>query len=99
MTEPGEALEVRVDDEAGDRYRPEPVRLRGELPDRDEKERERGKAEEPDLERRQLPARQLAGSGAWVARVDAGVDEPVQRHRERARADHRQRDPDEVVCR
>ena len=48
---------------------------------------------------RQLAARQLAGRGARVARVDRRVDEPVERHRERPRADHGQRDPDEVVRR
>ena len=32
-----------------------------------------------------------------VAGVDAGVDEPVERHRQRAGADHRHGDPDEVV--
>ena len=48
---------------------------------------------------RQLPARELAARGARVARVDAGVDEPVQRHRERPRADHRERDPEQVVRR
>ena len=85
--------------EAGDRDRPEPVRLRRELPDGDEEERERRCAEERDLHDRQLPARQLASGGARVARVDAGVDQPVQRHRERTRADHRERDPDEVVRR
>ena len=50
-----------------------------------------------DLDDRQLPARQLAAGGARVARVEPRVDQPVQRHRQRPRADHRDRDPDEVV--
>ena len=99
MCEPRDALEVRVDDEAGDRDRPEPAHDRVELPDRNEEERERRKAEEHDLERRQAPRRQLPPLGPRVARIDLRVDEPVQRHRQRPGTDHRQRDPEQVVRR
>src|SRR5262249_10619778 len=59
VAEPRVALEVRVDDEADDRYRPEPANDRVELPDRDEEERERGEAEENDLGDGELAARKL----------------------------------------
>ena len=39
-------------------------------------------------------ARQLAAGRARIAGVDAGVDQAVERHREAARADHRDRDPE-----
>src|SRR5690349_23966578 len=97
VAEPREALQVRVHDEHRDRDRPQVVRLRRELEDGDEEERERGRAEEDDLGDGQLPARELAAGGARVARVDTGIDEPVERHRERAGPDHRERDPDEIV--
>ena len=41
VREPGDALEVRVDDEADHRDRPQPAADRVELPDRDEEDRER----------------------------------------------------------
>ena len=97
MAEPREALEVRVDDEADDRDRPQPAHDRVELPDGDEEQRERGDAEDDDLRDRELAARDLAAGGARVPRVDPRVDQPVERHRERAGADHRERDPEEVV--
>ena len=39
----------------------------------------------------------LAAGGARVPRVDLRVDQPVEGHRQRAGADHRHRDPDEIV--
>ena len=44
---------------------------------------------------RALP-RELARRGPRVARVELGIDEPVDRHRERPRADHRDGDPHHV---
>ena len=97
MAEPREPLQIGVHDEPDDRDRPEPPHERVELIDGDEEERERPGAEEDDLRHRELSARDLPAGGAWVARVDAGVDQPVERHCERSRADHRQRDPQQVV--
>ena len=94
------ALQVRVDDEAD---RPGSARAsarrRFELEDRDEEDDERRDAEERDLRAREQPRRQLARRGARIARVELGVDQPVQPHRERARADHRDGDPEQVVRR
>ena len=47
--------------------------------------------------RGEQPGGQLAARGARVARVDRRVDQAVDGHRERARADHRDRDPDHVA--
>ena len=47
--EPRDPLQVRVDDEADDRDRPEPAHDRVELPDGDEEDRERRGAEGDDL--------------------------------------------------
>ena len=55
VAEPREALQVRVDDEADDRDRPQPAHDRVELPDGDEEERERG-------ERRRRPP---AATESW----------------------------------
>ena len=49
VAEPGPALQVRVDHEAGDRDRPEPVDERVELEDRHEEDGERRDAEEHHL--------------------------------------------------
>jgi hypothetical protein len=73
------------------------VRLRRELEDRDEEERERRRGEERHLDDGELAAGELAAGRPGIARIDADVDEAVQRHRERASADHRQRDPEEIV--
>src|SRR5439155_14816813 len=97
VRQPGEALKVRIDDERDDRDRPQPPDERVELPDRDEEERERGEAEEDDLRRAELAARQLARRCPRIARVDPGVDQPVQPHRERPRTDHRERDAEQIV--
>ena len=51
VREPREALQVRVDDEAGDGDRPEPADERVELPHGDEEDRERDRAERPHLQR------------------------------------------------
>ena len=96
VREPGRPLQVRVDDEGRDGDRPEPADDRRELVDGDEEDRERGEAEEHDLPGPERAARELPAGGARVARVDAGVDQPVERHRQAARADHRHRDPEEV---
>ena len=93
MAEPRHALEVRVDDEARNRDRPEPAHDLVQLEDRNEKHDERREAEQPDLRARQQARRQLARRGARVARVELRVDEPVEAHRERSRADHRNGDP------
>ena len=59
----------------------------------DEVDRQRETAERRDLRARQRAGRELPRRRARVARVDLGVDEPVEPHRERPRADHRDRDP------
>ena len=97
MAEPGEPLEIRVDDEAGNRDRPEDVRHRRELPHGDEEHGERRGGERPDLDRREQPGRELAAGGARVSGVDPRVDQPVERHRQAARADHRHGDPREEL--
>src|SRR5262249_9238216 len=97
VTEPRKPLQVRVDDEADHRDRPEPAHDRIELEDRHEEDGQRGEAEPDDVPRTQESTRNLARRGARVARVDAGVDQPVQAHRERPGTDHRHRDPDQVV--
>ena len=94
VAEPGDPLEVRVDDETDDRDRPEPAHDRVELPDGGEKERERAETEDDDLGDRELAARDLPAGGARVPRVDPRVDQAVERHRERPCADHRERDPE-----
>ena len=55
MAEPGHALQVGVEDEAGDRDRPEPAHDRRQLVDGDEEERERAQGEEDDLPGRRAP--------------------------------------------
>ena len=50
-----------------------------------------------DLRPRERAGGELAIRRARVPRVDLGVDETVQGHRERPRADHRDRDPDHVA--
>ena len=97
MAEPREALEVRIDDEADHRDRPEPAHEWVELPDRGEEERERSGAEDDDLGDRELAARELAAGRPRVSRVDARIDQAVERHRQRAGADHGKRDPEEIV--
>ena len=69
-----------------------------ELEDGEHEHGERRCAEENYLSPRQQPRRQLAGCGARIARVQLCVDQPVQAHRERASADHRHRDPQEIAC-
>ena len=97
VARPGPALEVRVDHEPHDRDRPKPVHERVELVHRDQEDGEREGAEENDLRGREQPRRQLAARGARVTRVEPRVDQAVQPHRQRTGADHRDRDPDQVV--
>jgi hypothetical protein len=77
VAEPRPALQVRVDHEAGDGDRPEPVHERVELEDGDEENRERSRAERHDHGRGEQPSGELAAGCARVARVEAGVDQPV----------------------
>ena len=98
MAEPREPLEVRVDDEADDRDRPQPARRSGRAA-----RRRRGRARATRAQKTTTwtieswplgisrPA--VRGFRASIPRVD----QPVERHRERARADHRERDPEQVV--
>src|SRR5206468_1035325 len=60
VAEPGPALQVRVDDEAGDREWPEPMHEWVELEDRDQEDDERGDAEGDDRRGREQSGRQLA---------------------------------------
>ena len=94
MAEPGDALQVRVDDEQHDRNRPEPAHDRVELEDGDQEENERGRAHHEHLRPRERSRRQLARGCPRVAGVDLGVDEAVETHRKRSGADHGQRDPE-----
>src|SRR5581483_5588121 len=67
---------------------------RVELP-RGEHEQGGGEHHEPaDERRREEAGGQRARRGARVARVDRTVGEAVERHRSRARADHRDDDPE-----
>ena len=97
MAEPGESLQIRVDEEHRHRDRPEPAHDRIELEDREEKHREGGRAEREHLRAREQAARKLTSRGAWIRGVELGVDEPVQRHRQRARPDHGDRHPEHVA--
>src|SRR3954447_19494552 len=97
MAEPGPPLEVRIDDEADERNRPEPATDVRELEARHEIERERERTEDDHLRSRQRTRGELTYRRSRVPRVDLGVDQSVQAHRERAGADHRDSDPDERV--
>ncbi len=97
MTEPRVPLEVRVDDEHRHGDRPQPADDRVELEDRHQKQRECGRAERQYLPACQRPAGQLPARGARILRVEFCVDEPVQRHRERAGSHHGDRHPDQLV--
>ena len=99
MAEPGDALQVRVDDEADDRDRPEPPHDLFSWKTATRKTTNDGDAEERDLRARQQARGQLARSGSRIARVELRVDQPVQPHRQRPRADHRDGDPEQVVRR
>ncbi len=96
VAQPCEALQVGIDDEAGDRDRPEPAHDRIELEDGDEEDGEGGPAERGNLGGPQSTARKLTRGGAGIPRIHLGIDEPVQRHRERPCADHRDGHPDDV---
>ena len=91
------ALQIRVEHEARDRDRPEPVDDRRELEDGDEEDGQRKDAEEDDLRRREGAARELPSRRARVPGVDARVDEPVERHREAPGSEHGHGDPEKVV--
>ena len=93
VTEPGHALEVRVDDEHHDGDGPEPAHERVELPHRDEVDAEREDAERGDLQPCEDAGRDLPSRGPGVPRIDLRVDEAIEAHRQRPRADHRERDP------
>src|SRR5262249_34852946 len=97
VAEPGDPLEVRVDDEADDRDRPEPADDRIELPDGREEERQRGEAEGDHLRDGELAARDLPAGGTGISGIDPRVDQTVERHRKRAGTDHRERDPQQIV--
>ena len=96
MAEPRDALQIRVDDEEHHGNRPEPAHERVELEDGEQKDGERKRAETEHLGARQRSGRQLARCGARIPGVDLGVDQPVQPHRERAGADHRDGHPEPV---
>ena len=93
MAEPRGALEVGVDDEHHDRDRPQPADDGVELEHGDEVDGEREQAERADVGARQRPRRELPTGRPRVAGVDLGVHQPVEPHRERPRADHRDGDP------
>jgi hypothetical protein len=99
MAEPREPLQVRVDDEGDDGDRRQPPDERVELEHRHRVERERRGAKADHLGGAERTRRELARRGARVERVDPRVDQTVERHRERAGADHRKRDPEQVVRR
>src|SRR6266508_5918650 len=97
VAEPGEPLQVRVDDETGERDRPQPPHQRIQLEARSEVERKSKGAERRDLSLREAPRGKLATRRAWVPRVDLRIDQPVDAHRQRTCANHRERDPEEIV--
>ena len=96
VAEPGEALQIRVDDEHANGNRPEPAHDRVEVPHGEEVERQRRHAERHDLGAPERAGRELSRGRAGVARVELGVDQPVERHRQRPCADHREHDPGDV---
>ena len=96
VAEPREALGVGIEDEGGQRDGPEVAARLGELERRDDEQRHRHGREEPDLASAQAPGRQLARGRARVARVELGVDQPVERHGRAARPDHGDRDPHQL---
>ena len=95
MAEPRHPLRERVEDERRDRDGPQHPRLLRQLGHRDEQDGEADGAEREYLPIARRARRQLPGGGARVRRVDVGVDDPVQGHRERPRADHGEQDPAE----
>ena len=46
----------------------------------------------------ELSSGERASAGARIGRVDAGVGEPVEGHRGRARGEHGDYDPEQLVC-
>ena len=56
VAEPGDALQIGIDDEERDRHGPEPADEWIELEDRDEEDRERDAAQAHDLRARERPA-------------------------------------------
>ncbi len=86
-----------IDDERRDGDRRERAHERIELPDREEVDDQRHQAEHDHGGAGEGARRQLASRGAGIGRIDPRVDQAVQRHRKRARSDHRNRDPDQVV--
>jgi len=97
VAERSEALQVRIDDERHDDDRRQRPRQRRELAQRDCEHDQTGGAEQQDVARSKEARRQLASSGARVRGVELGVDQTVQRHRQRAGAGHRDRDPDQIA--
>ena len=98
--EPGEALEVGVDDEAA---RPGSARASGRAGRAARRRRGRPASESAQnahtcagaARRAAAPAPAVRGLRASIS----GVDQPVERHRERARAHHRDGDPEQVAGR
>ena len=96
VAQPREALEVRVDHEHRDGDRPQPAHDRVELQDRDQEHDKRHRHKSQHLRTSERATRQLAHRRTRVPRIDLGVDEPVQGHRERSRSDHGDGDPNHV---
>ena len=99
MAEPREALEIRVDHETCDRDRPQPADDRVELEAREEVQRERQRAERRHLHARERPR---GSSRPAVRGLRASISASMSRFSPIAsepRADHRERDPEQVVCR
>ena len=96
VTEPGEALGVGVEDERRQRDRPQVAARLRELERREHQQGDRDEREQPDLAPPEPPGGELSRRRARVARVDLGVDEPVEGHRGAARAHHGHGDPEEL---
>src|SRR5437764_1325396 len=99
VTEPGPALQVRVDDEQNERNRPQPANDVRKLKSRNNVYHGRRDTEERDLQAREQTGGQLARGGSRIPRIELRVDQAVESHRRRTRADHRDGDPHEVVRR
>ncbi len=96
VAEPGNAFQVRIDEEGDDRDRAEVAHDRRELEDREEIERQCEQAEGGDLRRSESAARELSTRGTRIARINLPVDKAVNRHRQRTGRGHGDRDPEQI---
>ena len=85
----GEPLAVRVHDQRQRRERGQHQAQRVQQRGRAEEDQQRDRRAGPGRAHADDAGHQFPLGGTWIARVDAPVDDPVGRHRERTPADHR----------